>query len=113
MSRFILFIASVFAVAPSLASPSGKFESATCQLNQQRPVACQVKSRYTHRAAHMVTTIRWADGGITILTIPTARGQDTPYVDSDGGLWLGTWTNEGRIHTYVNISTNDVIKVSR
>ena len=77
----------------SIASPSGKFRPAACEINQRGPQTCQVKHNYLGRMEYLEMTIRWPDGTITKLKKPTSDSS-VPWTDYFGREWV-EGVNEG------------------
>ena len=108
------FLLTLFIPIASIASPSGKYRPATCEVAQMGQKTCQVKYNYLGRMEYWEMTIRWPDGTVTKLKKPTGDSS-TPWTDYFGRQWVENsdaiaGTNL-RQQIFINMSSRELFKI--
>ena len=105
---------TLFIPLASIASPSGKYRPAACEISQRGQKTCQVKYSYLGRMEYLQMTIRWPDGTVTKLKKRTGNSS-APWTDYFGRQWvergdtaIGT---DPRGTIFINMSSREVFSI--
>ena len=98
----------------SIASPSGKYRPAACEISQMGQKTCQVKYNYLGRMEYLQMTIRWPDGTVTKLKKPTGNSS-APWTDYFGRQWVERGDTaigaDPRKTIFINMSSREVFSI--
>ena len=89
----------------SIASPSGMYRPAACEINQRGSETCQVKYNYLGRMEYMQMTVRWPDGTVTKFKKRTGDS-NAPWTDSFDREWVETSNTVAGIDPRLTLLTN-------
>ena len=111
------FLITLFIPLTSIASPSGKYRPAGCEVGQSGQKSCQVKYNYLGRMEYWQMTIRWPDGTVTKLKRPTGDSS-APWSDYFGREWAETSVTVERTgltdlrkQIFHNMSSRELFKI--